>query len=135
MNIASIVYHAQGRLRLGVKSTYQKRDAISGRKGRRPEIFCERCGKCAICHLHHRDYNKPELVMWVCPSCHATQQAEDRANGMDCRLDGRWVKGNPQHAKKKQKCSDIVKTDNQLLELTRKTPVLKRGKLGLTRYR
>jgi uncharacterized cysteine cluster protein YcgN (CxxCxxCC family) len=90
MDIASIIYHSRGRLRLGVKSRYQKRAAISGRRRKHPEVFCERCGKCARCQLHHRDYNRPELTMWLCDACHKHQHSRDRYEGLDCSLSGRW---------------------------------------------
>ena len=90
MNIASIVYHAQGKARLGVKTRYQKRVAISGRKGKHaPCAVCEKCGRIGSIHLHHRDYTKPDLVMNLCAYCHPTQQAADRNAGLDCSLSGR----------------------------------------------
>jgi ribosomal protein L37AE/L43A len=117
MDIASIVYHARGRLRLGVKSTYQKRTAISGRKQHQLRAaVCERCGRIGDIHLHHRDYTRPKLTMWLCIHCHMTQQAEDRANGMDCRLDGRWTKGNPDLACRVntlQNCSGFINPATQ----------------------
>lgn len=40
---------------------------------------CERCGQSpgrgafgqSLVQMHHLDYERPELIEWLCPSCHA----------------------------------------------------------------
>jgi hypothetical protein len=82
---------AQGMRRLGVKTLYQHRCAISGRKKNQPRsAICERCGRIGDMHMHHRDYTRPALTMWLCCHCHAAQQAEDRGAGLDCSMTGRY---------------------------------------------
>lgn len=59
--------------------------SVAVRKGEltRPES-CQKCGKIpgrdpgAGRHIegHHRDYNKPLEVMWLCRSCHRREHAE-----------------------------------------------------------
>ena len=46
---------------------------------------CEGCGESVtearLLHAHHRDYNKPFEVVWLCPACHgrAHRKWEDAA--------------------------------------------------------
>lgn len=51
-------------------SAYHKvHDAVSSGIIRKPQ-FCSICGKRGLLHAHHYDYDKPLLVVWLCPSCH-----------------------------------------------------------------
>ena len=75
----------RGRDRLGVKTKTQRRRAISGRHGNQIRAaICELCGRIGDMQLHHRDYRRPNVTMWLCVHCHPTQQAADRAAGYDC---------------------------------------------------
>jgi len=76
--------------RLGIKSIGQKRMSISGRGKHQPAAMCERCGSIGNIHAHHRDYTRPDDIMWVCPPCHNSQQSEDRKAGFDCSLSGAY---------------------------------------------
>ena len=42
----------------------------------RPE-HCERCGQPPpegqVVHAHHVNYLRPELIAWLCPSCHRSE--------------------------------------------------------------
>jgi hypothetical protein len=38
-------------------------------------VWCD--APCKKLHGHHPDYNRPLMVLWLCPSCHATQTQDD----------------------------------------------------------
>lgn len=45
----------------------------------RPE-FCSACGaRSKRIHGHHRDYQHPLAVQWLCPSCHGAEHMRTRA--------------------------------------------------------
>lgn len=39
-------------------------------------IVCESCGLIKKLHGHHRNYNKPLEVVWLCASCHQKEHNE-----------------------------------------------------------
>lgn len=53
----------------------------------RPDI-CEKCGRTPgrdrfrrpLVQMHHPDYERPELIEWLCPSCH--RRAPHRISGI-----------------------------------------------------
>ena len=50
---------------------------------RRGKLKPEPCALCldADTVMHHRDYNRPLDVQWLCRACHAKVHREERANG------------------------------------------------------
>lgn len=38
---------------------------------------CEKCGE-ENSQAHHEDYNKPELIKWLCSKCHAAEHRSDK---------------------------------------------------------
>ena len=39
---------------------------------------CKRCGTRSGVQAHHRDYNKPRLVHWLCGDCHRSLHREKK---------------------------------------------------------
>lgn len=40
---------------------------------------CSICGKeTKLLHAHHKDYSKPDQVVWCCPACHAWVHSKKR---------------------------------------------------------
>ena len=34
---------------------------------------CEECGKDGLLHAHHKNYQEPLDVLWLCPKCHKAE--------------------------------------------------------------
>jgi len=80
------------RERLGIKSLAERRMRLSGAKpNHKREAICSCCGRIGDMHAHHPDYNRPEVVVWVCKFCHSARQKFDRDAGRDCCIDGRFT--------------------------------------------
>jgi len=47
-----------------------------------PPDQCEMCGKPCKTHGHHKDYNEPLKVIWVCPVCHRHIHSTSRIHGL-----------------------------------------------------
>ncbi len=52
-----------------VKCSRQLRDAVKMGRVTKPD-YCQVCGKKKKLMGHHKDYNKPLVVDWLCASCH-----------------------------------------------------------------
>ena len=52
-----------------VQAHHKVKNAIKAHKIIKPFI-CEHCKTEKKLHAHHKDYNKPLDVMWLCASCH-----------------------------------------------------------------
>lgn len=39
---------------------------------------CEKCGKAEV-QMHHEDYDRPDVVAWLCQRCHVRHHFGDRA--------------------------------------------------------
>jgi hypothetical protein len=55
--------------------------AVKARKLIRPES-CSRCGKKCKPHAHHKDYEKPLDVLWLCIVCHESEHAAQIGGGL-----------------------------------------------------
>ncbi len=51
------------------------------RKGRMLKGPCALCGSTDSVQAHHRDYDDPEHIWWLCPSCHRREHAALRKTG------------------------------------------------------
>ena len=72
----------RARLRLMTRPTSTKQQrkkakAVIERRVSRGELIrpdrCELCGKLTTVDGHHEDYHRPDLVIWLCRSCHTKQ--------------------------------------------------------------
>jgi hypothetical protein len=77
--------------RLGVKTLGARRLSVSGRHRRERPAICEVCGRVGDIQCHHRNYNVPDDIFWVCRFCHATLQKQHRDAGFDCTVSG-WYR-------------------------------------------
>jgi len=46
------------------------------RDGRLIKTSCVECDSTVSAHGHHEDYNKPLVVIWLCPKCHSKRHKE-----------------------------------------------------------
>lgn len=56
------------------------RTAMKIKKGELKRPYrCEECNKYTHISAHHPDYDKPNLIQWLCSKCHS-QKRRDRRN-------------------------------------------------------
>lgn len=48
---------------------------------------CDDCKRAGNIEMHHEDYLKPEVVIWLCRWCHCSRHQKARKEGRTCNAE------------------------------------------------